>query len=84
MGWSDFDKREQAPEAALTEETMRALGTAAKKAIAVDAQRPLRDFLLGKAHAVSYRPGMNRDDISFYEGQRSLALQLLKLAGEIK
>lgn len=84
MGWSDFDKREQAPEAALNEETMRALGTAAKKGISTNAQRPLRDFLLAKAHAVSYRPGMNRDDISFYEGQRSLALQLLKLSGEIK
>lgn len=85
MAWSDLDKPTEKPDDnGKHAEEMRALGTAAKKAFAVDDQRPLRDFLLARAHTVSFRPGVDPADVAFREGQRSLALQLLKLAGEVK
>lgn len=84
MGWHELEanRADELPDKR-DEDKLRAIGAAAKATIGNDKYAPLRDFLMQKAHAVSYRPGMNRDDVSFHEGQRSLALQLLKLAGEI-
>lgn len=87
MGWNDLNTGEattkQAEYSDEHKETVRALGTAAKKACGGDQQRPLRDFLLTKAHTVSFRPSASSEEVAFLEGQRSLALQILKLAGEI-
>lgn len=87
MGWSDLNSGEatakQAEYSDEHKEAVRALGIAAKKALASDQQTPLKNFLLTKAHTVSFRPSATSEEVAFLEGQRSLALQLLKLAGEI-
>lgn len=88
MGWSDLNSGEatskQAEYSDEHKEAVRALGVAAKKAISADQQTPLKNFLLSRAHGVSFRPSASSEEVAFNEGQRSLALQLLKLAGEIQ
>jgi hypothetical protein len=87
MGWHELEgrnaKEEKQNHHEKQEESIRALRTAARGAVSSDKQRPLKDFLLTKAHVVSYSPNVSPADVAFYEGQRSMALQILKLAGEI-
>ncbi len=87
MGWHDLEgegAREQKQEQHdKQEESIRALRTAARGGVSGDKQKPLKDFLMSKAHAVSYSPNAAPGDVAFSEGQRSMALQILKLAGEV-
>jgi len=85
VAWSDFDKNEtEQPERENATAELRALTNAVRTAISADKQKPFKEFLLQKANAISFRPGADPSEVAFREGQRSLALQLLKLAGEIK
>lgn len=84
MAWSDLEKKPPTAEKEKLAEEHRALGAAVKATIGNSQYAPLKDFLMGKAHTVSFYPGVDPADVAFREGQRSLALQLLKLAGEIK
>ncbi len=87
MGWGDLEgegaKEQQREQHDKQEESLRALRTAARTAVSSDKQKPLKDFLMTKAHVVSYSPNAVPGDVAFFEGQRSMALQILKLAGEI-
>ena len=86
MGWDELDgKPKQGKEEHETraQEEIRALGLACREALKGDNQSPLKRYLLSRAHSVSYRPSMTDSEVAFHEGQRSLALQILKSAGEI-
>ena len=86
MGWNELnDKPEQGKDAhdKKARDEIRALGIACREALKGDNQSPLKRMLLGRAHSVSYRPSMTDSEVAFHEGQRSLALQILKAAGEI-
>lgn len=85
MAWSEFDPKPEKTEEMKSqrEDAYRVLATAASKAVSVDGQEPLKKFLVGKANGISYRPGAQPAEVAFEEGQRSLALQILKLAGEV-
>lgn len=85
MGWSDLDKGAEASEETQKqrEDAYRVLATSAAQAVGAKGQEPFKKFLLTKAHGVSYRPGAQPAEVAFDEGQRSLALQILKLSGEI-
>ena len=87
MGWNELEganaKEEKQTHHEKQEESIRALRTASRTAVSGDKQKPLREYLLTKAHAVSYSPNAASGDVAFYEGQRSMALQILKLAGEV-
>jgi hypothetical protein len=85
VAWSELDKKNDAqPEKENATAELRALANAVRAAVSADKQKPFREFLLQRAHAVSFRPGVEASEVAFREGQRSLALQILKLAGEIK
>lgn len=84
MAWSELDKHPQTADKDKLAEEHRALGAAVKATIGNEQYAPLKDFLMNKAHTVSFYPGVDPSDVAFREGQRSLALQLLKLAGVIK
>jgi len=87
VGWSEFDPKDREEkrdaQSEKHQEHLRALGTAAKRGIAGEKQDVLLRFLQSRANSVSYRPGASAEEVAFNEGQRSLALQLLKLAGEV-
>ena len=87
MGWHDLEgqnaQEEKRQHEERQEESIRALRTAARKAVGDGSQAPLKEYLMTKAHTVSYSPSAAPGDVAFYEGQRSMALQILKLAGEI-
>jgi hypothetical protein len=84
VSWSDLEPKPlEAAKAQNYQTETEALAKACVRALAKDTQMPLRLFLQAKANSVSFRPGIPAEDVAFREGQRSLALQLLKLAGEI-
>lgn len=84
MGWSELTGREDQQERAQQErERMAALEKACIQALKGRNQAPLRQLLFRKAQGVSYRPGAPAEQVAFDEGQRSMALQILKLAGEL-
>jgi len=85
MGWHNLEdtKKTSSPEKAAREDAYRVLAAAASKALSGDSQEPLNKFLRSKANSISYRAGATPAEVAFEEGQRSLALQILKLAGEI-
>lgn len=88
MGWHNLESTDaterQAEQSDKHKEALRALGIAARKAVDGDQQTPLKNYLMTKAHTVSFRPSVSSEEVAFLEGQRSLALQILKLAGEIQ
>lgn len=88
MGWQNLESSDatdrQAEQSDKHKEAIKALGIAARKAVDGEQQTPLKNFLMTKAHSVSFRPSVSSEEVAFLEGQRSLALQILKLAGEIK
>jgi len=86
VGWHSLEEKSESTKAntAAREDAHRALAAAATQALAKDTQEPLKRFLMNKANSVSYRAGAAPAEVAFDEGQRSLALQILKLAGEIK
>jgi len=87
MGWNDLDgnnaKEEKQTRHDKQEESIRALRNSARGAVTGDNQKPLRDFLFNKAYGVSYSPNAAPGDVAFAEGQRSMALQILSLSGEL-
>lgn len=85
MGWYNLEntKKASSEEKSAREDAYRVLAAAASKALAGGAQEPLNKFLRNKANSISYRAGATSAEVAFEEGQRSLALQILKLAGEI-
>lgn len=84
MAWSELDAKVDTTSQDNAKAVMDALAQACTRAIVKDGQGPLKAFLMDKAHSISYRPGIPAEEVAFREGQRSLALQLLKLAGESK
>lgn len=84
MAWSELEPKVdiQAHENLKAEHD--ALMSAAVRALDGSNQAPLKAYLEARANSISFRPGIPAEEVAFREGQRSLALQLLKLAGEIQ
>lgn len=84
MSWEGLDNTARLQERAEADKSrVVALEKACIQALKGANQAPLRQMLAAKAHSVSYRPGVPAEQVAFDEGQRSIALQILKLAGEL-
>lgn len=84
MGWEDLQSPKRLQERAEQEQgRVVALEKACIQALKGANQQPLKAMLKARAHSMSYRPGITPEQVAFDEGQRSLALQILKLAGEL-